>query len=84
MPSILTLTLLPFMPESPRWLICQERFDEALELLTVLHAGGDREDPRVRAVFGEICDVLACEKRSGNDWLALVRPGELDFSFEFK
>lgn len=61
-PSLLALALLPLTPESPRWLISQDRHEEALTLLATLHGRGDREDPLVQAEYHEISSVLSYEK----------------------
>jgi MFS family permease len=61
-PSLLALSLLPLAPESPRWLICQDRHEEALALLATLHGGGNPEHPLVQAEYHEITSVLSYEK----------------------
>ena len=43
LPTIVTLALLPLIPESPRWLISKGREDEAREVLLVLQGGKDDE-----------------------------------------
>lgn len=46
-PSILTALVLLFVPESPRWLVGQDRHAEALEVLAIVNAAGDKDDPLV-------------------------------------
>lgn len=36
-PSVISILILPFCPESPRWLICQGETDYAIEVIEVAH-----------------------------------------------
>ncbi|KAK6391767.1 hypothetical protein LTR65_004261 [Meristemomyces frigidus] len=63
--SIICILLLPFLPESPRWLAYQGRNEEALEVVALTHANGDREDPIVLAQYREIVETLEWEKSAG-------------------
>jgi hypothetical protein len=53
-----------FLPESPRWLVQNDRQEEALAALARLHANGDVDDPYVRAELSEITAKIAWEKRN--------------------
>ncbi|KAJ6621775.1 MFS sugar transporter-like protein [Mycena sp. CBHHK59/15] len=60
--SVLCIVLLPFIPESPRWLAYQGRLDDALAVVALTHASGDAADPVVRAQYQEIVDTINYEK----------------------
>ncbi|CAK7205459.1 high affinity glucose transporter [Sporothrix eucalyptigena] len=50
-------------PETPRWLCSHGRPEEALAVLARLHAGGDTENPFVRAELSEIQVAIDFEKQ---------------------
>lgn len=61
-PTIVLHITMYFMPESPRWLVQQDRQQEALEVLARLHSKGDTNDAYVRAELTEIIAKLRWEK----------------------
>jgi len=61
--SLICIIILPFLPESPRWLVSQGRKDEALSVLAQTNARGDQTDEIVLVQFKEICDTLEFEKQ---------------------
>ncbi|KIW99487.1 uncharacterized protein Z518_11226 [Rhinocladiella mackenziei CBS 650.93] len=63
--TILSVIALPFIPETPRWLVYRGRHAEALDAIAVTHAHGNREDPMVLVIYKEIIDTLAQEAESG-------------------
>ena len=69
-PSLVTVVLLPIIPESPRWLISKGREDEAREVLLVLQGGSD-DEARANGEMLAIKSVIAQE-------------AELDSSHPFK
>ncbi|CAK7213496.1 hypothetical protein SCUCBS95973_001813 [Sporothrix curviconia] len=58
---ILGVIVLPMLPESPRWLIYQDRHEEALEAISLLNSNGNKEDPVVLLTFQEIVETIKHE-----------------------
>ncbi|KAF8074109.1 hypothetical protein FPV67DRAFT_1480790 [Lyophyllum atratum] len=52
------------MPESPRWLIDNDKDEDGMRVLADLH-GGDMDDPVAKAEFHEIKDKVLLERRTG-------------------
>jgi MFS family permease len=73
-PSILAIIVLPFMPESPRWLISKGRHEEARETLAIVYGHNDVKSTEAEAVYTEIENVLRKEDQMypGNPWKELV------------
>ncbi|KAM0372968.1 hypothetical protein HYE67_006664 [Fusarium culmorum] len=71
-PSIIQLSTIWFLPESPRWLISNDRGDEALDALTQYHGEGVRTE-LVELEYEEIRAAIEQEKLSGNTtWKSMV------------
>lgn len=61
-PSLIQLSTVWFLPESPRWLIANDRGEEALQTLTRYHGDGE-ETELVKLEYGEIQAAIEHEKR---------------------
>ncbi|KAK5065261.1 hypothetical protein LTR84_001099 [Exophiala bonariae] len=74
MPSLLALCLLPFIPESPRWLVSKGQYEHAKEVLIITQGGGNPESEIALATFAEIESALAAEKATSrhNPWREIV------------
>jgi sugar porter (SP) family MFS transporter len=74
--AILTVALLIFMPESPRWLCYRDRSDEAMEIMARLQAE-PVDSPHVKREMQVIVEAIAAEKSSGKvGWREAFSNGE--------
>ncbi|KAK2685020.1 hypothetical protein QWA68_016040 [Fusarium oxysporum] len=71
----LQLMFIYWVPESPRWLIANGKKDQAIAILTKLHAGGQENSPLVEFEITEIENALALERsqESSASWVTLVK-----------
>ena len=76
-PSVIQLILSFFAPESPRWLIYNDRTDEAIDMIAKYHSGGDRNSRLVQFEVAEIQAALIQEKeQKAMKWSEFIRtPG---------
>ncbi|KAJ5747758.1 MFS sugar transporter [Penicillium nucicola] len=82
LPSLLQLGIpllaLPFAamaPESPRWLISQDRHEEARQMVVRYYAEGDESSPFIVAQMDEMSSSIAAEKEaeSSTKWTDMVK-----------
>lgn len=74
-PSIICIVVLPFVPESPRWLVHQGRREEARRIIALTCANGDENDLASETIYQEIVDTIEWEKNAGETltWKEMVR-----------
>ncbi|KAH0841819.1 hypothetical protein Z517_06639 [Fonsecaea pedrosoi CBS 271.37] len=71
---IFLLSGIYWLPESPRWLVMQDRAAEAKEIIYRLHA--DPKNPNndyAAAEFYQINKQLAIDRTLGNSWMDMIR-----------
>ncbi|KAK7420709.1 hypothetical protein QQZ08_010290 [Neonectria magnoliae] len=72
-PSLLQISFVFFLPESPRWLVSRDRSDEAHDILIKFHAEGDRNSEFVTAEMAQISATLNIEfEASKRSWMDLL------------
>ncbi|MCJ1239887.1 hypothetical protein MMC14_007885 [Varicellaria rhodocarpa] len=63
--SILCIIILPYIPESPRWLVYQDQHSAAINVVAQTYANGDTTSPIVLTAYKEIVDTINYEKNMG-------------------
>lgn len=72
-PAIILFSALVLFPQSPRWLAGRDRSEEALEVLAMLHGGGDRASPVVQEEFAKIQESIELSHAMGKvRWREIV------------
>nr|POE47074.1 lactose permease [Quercus suber] len=71
--SVICILILPFVPESPRWLANQGYEDAALTVIAQTYADGDRNSALVLTAFKEISDTMNHERAQHERTLSFVQ-----------
>ena len=75
--SVLQLLLIYFVPESPRWLVANNKPQEAERVLSKYHAGSETPNHLVRVELAEISVALESEKEQKTaSYLHFARTGK--------
>jgi len=66
---------LMFTPESPRWLAKKDRWEDAHNVLALVHANGDRNAPFIQLEMQEIRNMVEFERQNADvSYLELFKP----------
>lgn len=71
--SVLCIAILPFIPESPRWLVDKGHIETARIVVAQANANSNVDDPVVLAVFKEIIDTLKWEKENVMTFMETIK-----------
>lgn len=78
-PAIILVIGLVFLPESPRWLARNDRWEETQAVLTLVHGKGDPNSPFVKLELDEIRQMIDFERQNADVSIAeLFRPRMLN------
>lgn len=78
-PAVLLFFAMMFLPESPRWLARMDRWEEAHDVLALVHAKGDRNHSFVAIELQDIRDMCELERSFKNvTYLDLFAPRMLN------
>lgn len=78
-PAALLFLGLIFLPESPRWLCKKDRWDEAKEVLTLVHGKGDPNSPWVHREMQEIRQMVEFERANADvSYFELLKPNMIN------
>lgn len=67
-PAGLIMVGVIFIPETPRWLFCNDQQEEAIRVLTKYHGGGNRRSPIVILTLREMIDRILIEGSDKRWW----------------
>ncbi|MCJ1246024.1 hypothetical protein MMC30_003228 [Trapelia coarctata] len=81
--SLYIMILMPFLPETPRWLIRHEGTLDRGHIVLAKLRGKPMDDPAVRKEVKDIVDVIAIESREEGSWMDLFRDGGISANKRF-
>lgn len=81
-PAVFLLIAMTVLPESPRWLARQDRWEDCHDVLALVHGKGDRNSPFVALELEDIKQMCEFERRHANvTYLDLFKPNMLNRTF---
>ena len=79
LPAIFLFFALILLPESPRWLAKKDRWEDAVNVLALVHAKGDVNSPFVQKEMAEIREVVEFERANSDvTYWELLKPGMIN------
>jgi len=79
LPAVFLFGAMMLLPESPRWLAKQDRWEDAVNALALVHAHGDTNSPFVAKEMAEIREVVEFERANSDvTYLELLKPNMIN------
>lgn len=79
LPAMLLFLGLLMLPESPRWLARKDRWEQAKEVLVLVHARGDPNSAMVAKELAEIREVVDFERQNADvTYMELLKPNMIN------
>lgn len=79
LPAVLLYFGLMVLPESPRWLAKKDRWDEARDVLILVHGKGDPNSPFVARELSDIREVVEFERHNADvTFFELLKPNMIN------
>ena len=79
LPAFFLFGMMILLPESPRWLARKDRWEEAHQVLALVHGKGDLNHPFVAYELQDIKDMCEFERRHSNvTYLDLFKPNMIN------
>lgn len=79
LPAVFLFFMLFLLPESPRWLAKQDRWEDAEKVLILVHGKGDPNNPFVRSEMREIREDVEFERHNADvTYYELLKPSMLN------
>ena len=74
-PMLIVLITVPFLPESPRWLLANGRREDAVEILLKLRGDLTKDDERIRDELEQLDAIVEDSKHKRNNYINLFLGG---------
>lgn len=79
LPAIFLFVAMMFLPESPRWLARQDKWEESVQVLALVHGRGDPNSPFVAKEMAEIREVVEFERANSDvTYWELLKPNMIN------
>lgn len=82
-PMLIVLITVPFLPESPRWLLANGRREDAIEILLKLRGDLTKDDERIRGELEQLDAIVEVSKHKRNNYINIFLGGRYSGQLHF-